>query len=81
VVEQQQAGGQHRRHVEAAAPELVGEWEAARLERVVVREPGGCRLYVYRATATGADGAQRGRNRLTHPGSDLLHSYAMIDHV
>jgi hypothetical protein len=29
VVEQQQASGRHRLHIEAAAPELVGEWEAA----------------------------------------------------
>jgi signal transduction histidine kinase len=35
VVKQQQAGRRHRLHVEAAAPELVGEWEAARLERMV----------------------------------------------
>jgi signal transduction histidine kinase len=35
VVQQQQAGRRHRLHVEATAPQLVGEWEAARLERVV----------------------------------------------
>jgi PAS domain S-box-containing protein len=35
VVKQVQAGRRHRLHIDAAAPELVGEWEAARLERVV----------------------------------------------
>lgn len=35
VAEQQQATERHRLHVEAAVPKLVGEWDSARLERVL----------------------------------------------